>query len=30
VRLELPRLRVAVSNLQEEDADDEIAFALHG
>lgn len=28
--LELPRAHVAVSNLQAEDADDEIAFAGHG
>jgi predicted HTH domain antitoxin len=28
--LDLPRVRVAVSNLREEDADDEIAFARHG
>jgi predicted HTH domain antitoxin len=28
--LDLPRIKVPVSNLQAEDADDEIAFARHG
>lgn len=28
--LELPRVRVTVSNLQAEDADDDAAFARHG